>query len=215
MTRHANPAGEGASIGATWEGLTVLSVAVDNGYETIVQQLLENGAEVSSPMLYEEASRGYGAVVRLLIKRGVNVDAKTERGRTALHRAAEEGQETTVRLLVEEGTDLRAEDESGTMAIHLAATNGHKTVVRLLLEGADVRADGGPGEMTPCRAEATAQLYSAVTNGDEQMVQLLLGRGTDTAAKDKSKCTLLHQAAKGGYEAVTRLLLKSGLTLTR
>jgi ankyrin repeat protein len=203
---------KGASIGVTWKGSTALSVAVDNGHETIVQQLLENGAEVSSPMLYEAASRGYGAVVRLLIKKGANVNAKTEQGRTALHGAAEEGQEATVRLLAEEGVDLTAEDESGTMAIHLAAANGHQAVVRLLLEEAGVRAGGRPGEMTPRQAgaEATAQLYSAVTNGDEQMVQLLLGRGADATAKDKSKCTLLHQAAKGGYEAVARLLLKSG-----
>ena len=145
---------KGVSIGVTWEGSTALSVAVDNRHETIVQQLLENGAEVSSPMPYEAASRGYGAVVQLLIKRRVNVNAKTERGRTALHGAAEEGQETTVRLLVEEGVDLTAEDESGTMAIHLAAANGCQAVVRLLLEEVDVRAGGRPGEMTPRRGGA-------------------------------------------------------------
>jgi ankyrin repeat protein len=96
-------------------------------------------------------------VVRLLIKGGVNVNAKTEQGWTALHGATKEGQETTVRLLVEERADLMAEDESGTMAIHLAATNGHEAVVRPLLEGADARADGGSGEMTvPGRGNSTA-----------------------------------------------------------
>jgi ankyrin repeat protein len=45
------------------------------------------------------AEKGHEAVVRLLLEKGADLNAKTRDGKTALHLAAEEGHETVVQLL--------------------------------------------------------------------------------------------------------------------
>jgi ankyrin repeat protein len=142
------------------------------------------------------AERGHEAVVRLLLEKGADVEAKTTFGETALPIAARGGHEAVVRLLLEKGADVEA--NNGWTALHWAAGVGHEAVVRLLLEkGADVEAKTDNG--------GTA-LHEAARGGHEAIVRLLLEKGADVEAKTTYGGTALHEAARGGHEAVVRLL---------
>jgi Ankyrin repeats (many copies)/Ankyrin repeats (3 copies) len=84
--------------------------------------------------LINAAREGHEAVVRQLLEKGANIDAKTNRRETALHKAAGNGHEAVVRLLLEKGANVDVEDSLRWTALHMAAGNGHEAVVRLLLE---------------------------------------------------------------------------------
>jgi ankyrin repeat domain-containing protein 50 len=70
--------------------------------------------------------------VQLLLEKGTDVEAKTDDGWTALHRAAAQGREAVVQLLLEKRADVEAKTDDGYTALHWAAERGHKAVVRLL-----------------------------------------------------------------------------------
>jgi ankyrin repeat domain-containing protein 50 len=55
-------------------------------------------------------------VIRLLLKKGADVNAKDNDGRTALYWAAREEHEAVVRLPVEKGADVNA-DGNGTTVL--------------------------------------------------------------------------------------------------
>src|SRR5436190_1806753 len=59
-------------------------------------------------------------------------------------------------------------------------------------------------------AEVNQTLHWAGLNGHEAIVQMLLDRGADVAAKDQSGRTPLHRAAKNGHEAVVQMLVDRG-----
>lgn len=78
------------------------------------------------------------AVVKLLIKHGVDVNVQDESRRTVLHDATEANDAKTVQLLLENGADSNAVDMSGMTALELAASLGNIEVAEVLLkEGAD------------------------------------------------------------------------------
>ncbi|KAM0425178.1 hypothetical protein ACHAPT_009495 [Fusarium lateritium] len=144
---------------------------------------------------------GHRAVVKLLLEKGADIEAK-DYGRTPLSWAALEGHEAVVWLLLEKGADIEAKDNDGLTPLLLAAMMGREAVVRLLLEkGADIEAKDNDG-LTP--------LSLAVVMGHEAIVRLLLEKGADAEAEDNDGQTPLSRAVVMGHEAIVRLLLEKG-----
>uniref|UniRef100_A0A3Q1H3H9 Uncharacterized protein n=1 Tax=Anabas testudineus TaxID=64144 RepID=A0A3Q1H3H9_ANATE len=84
------------------------------------------------------AAGGQDDILRLLIKKGVRVNARQKNGTTALMHAAEKNFLTTVAILLEAGSYVNAQTLSGETALMKACKRGNADVVRLLLEyGAD------------------------------------------------------------------------------
>ncbi|MCA1605301.1 MAG: ankyrin repeat domain-containing protein, partial [Acidobacteria bacterium] len=73
-----------------------------------------------------------------MIARGLDINARTDFGSTALSRAASNGHIGTVEALIAKGADVNA---SKGAALKSAAGQGHLNVVQFLLDkGADVNA---------------------------------------------------------------------------
>lgn len=87
------------------------------------------------------------AALRLLLRRGADVNIKTNAGETALQEVAAQGDEETVELLLKHNADVCVKAESGDTALHWAARYGSPETVRLLLQsGADATAWTEAGE---------------------------------------------------------------------
>jgi ankyrin repeat protein len=147
------------------------------------------------------------AVVKLLIERGIDVEAENESTyKTALHLTAESGHEAVVKLLIERGANLEARDNFQETPLHLAASSGQEAVVKLLIEkGVNLEAK-----------EQTKQtpLHLAAENGHESVVKLLIEKGVNLEAEgDILDKTALHLAAGKGHEAVVKLLIEKGVNL--
>lgn len=73
-------------------------------------------------------------VIRLLIKAGAKVNAKTDEGWTALMAAANSGSIEAVKLLLEAGANINHRDRDKDTALSLAEKIEHLNIVKLLRE---------------------------------------------------------------------------------
>ncbi|KAF5637154.1 ankyrin repeat [Fusarium sp. NRRL 52700] len=200
---------------------TPLSYAAEQGYETVIKLLIDNGADKDSrgngeyqddertPLSFA-AEKGHEAVVRILINWGACLHlaggTEFEQGWTPLSYATRCGHKSVVTLLLESGAELEY-DNSGRTALSHAAENGHKDIAILLLQhGAepDLR-------MTCPREFGRTALSFAAQNGHQDIVQLLLNASTNKIdSTDQSGVSPLSYASIEGHESIVSLLLEQG-----
>ena len=181
--------------------------AHQHGYSNIADYLRDCKARIEKGQhkieLFDAARNGNIKIVRLLLDKGADVNAKDRSGKTAMILAAKNGHADIVRLLLDKGADVNAKADDDTTALMQAAEKGNVDVVRALLEkGADVnvrRLDG-----------STALMYAA-KNDNVDAVRVLLDNGADVNATINSEgTTALIQSAINGYADVVRALLDKG-----
>jgi ankyrin repeat protein len=73
------------------------------------------------------------ARIRLLLKKGADVNAKDGNRRTPLMHAAQGGHDALCRLLIKKGADIDARDDGNETALMKAAMCGHSKICALLI----------------------------------------------------------------------------------
>ncbi|KAL8708290.1 MAG: hypothetical protein Q9225_007621 [Loekoesia sp. 1 TL-2023] len=124
------------------------------------------------------AAFGLTSIVRCLLREGLDIDAGSDTGRTALMFTAETGHTDTIKALLEAGADVNKADAAGVTALMVAASEGHDNVVKLLLD------NGAKLEI--------ADVYGATFRGYLEAVDFLLNRGADITAQNDTGETVLH-----------------------
>jgi uncharacterized protein len=102
-------------------GKTALMVAMDGGKGVGMAGGPGDIREGIAPPFREVSNRNPIDAVKLLLEAGVDPDAKTPDGDTALHLAAFAGKLDIVRTLVEGGADLNVKDASGKTALQVVS----------------------------------------------------------------------------------------------
>ncbi|XP_075418985.1 M-phase phosphoprotein 8-like [Tenrec ecaudatus] len=124
----------------------VLRDAVKNGDYSTVKGALNSSEEYNLEqedsrgltLVMQAAAGGHDDVLRLLIKKGANVNGRHRNGKTALTHAAEKNFLTTVAILLEAGAFINAQQNNGETALMKACKRGNSDIVRLVIEcGAD------------------------------------------------------------------------------
>jgi ankyrin repeat protein len=153
--------------------------------------------------LADAAKRGDQAVVRALIERGVDVNAKGVDGTTALHQAVHAEQLTVADMLLRGGADPAARDRYGVTPLYLACLNGSAEMIRRLLDaGVDPNTLDATGETA---------LMTAARNGLSSGLQVLLDRGARVDASDPEfGQTALMIAVRENHAAAVDLLIRAG-----
>jgi len=131
--------------------------------------------------------------VQALITRGASVNAKDDRGRTALHWASKKGHVEVVRVLLRCGARIDSLDEEGRTPAILAMENDRTPVVEYLA------AQG-----------AAVSLHLAAYLGDSKKVNDSIKGGADVNSRDQDDWTALHCAASRGHRDVVELLITAG-----
>ncbi len=171
-----------------------------------------------------------------LIRRGAEVEASTENGKTALMLAAAEGDRVAVATILDAGADVNATNDNGGTALMYAAAQSRAEVVEALLErGAAVDHVSGNGwtALTIAAAKDQAEvarlllaagadpnrtdvygwtpLMRAIGAGQLRSAQVLVAhpRAVVTQANDEG-WSALHLAAARGYVELVRGLLERG-----
>ena len=159
-------------------------------------------------------------VIKLLIRRGANIDAQDCVENTALHKAAQAGDIDMVRLLISKKARVSVKNDSGKSALDLAcAGNKSKVIEHLLKSGATCEPD----------ASGRTELHEAIEGGcDADIIKLFVSKDVDVNAKDNEgfskspyRClhTLLtligalHFAATRGDKDILQTLINAGAVI--
>lgn len=80
------------------------------------------------------AYHGQAGIIQMLLDAGLDVDAVTRTGATALHKAAKWNNRIVARQLVEAGANVNVQDDSGLTPVMMAAQRGNEPMVHYLVE---------------------------------------------------------------------------------
>ncbi|KAK7415160.1 hypothetical protein QQX98_006104 [Neonectria punicea] len=189
---------------------TPVALAAECGHNSILKALLSAGAKFECPLpnmsapLHIAAARGNVDACRQLIRAGCNIEAESERNRTALFVATDANRPAVVELLVNHGANPDTPEYEPPLQI--AADIGNLDLLKILLAGRnfpDVDAKGDTGETA---------LGIAAGYGDLDMVSCLIDHGADPNLRSGQRLSNkpLQLAAHGKRQNVMIELLKRG-----
>lgn len=197
-------------------------------------------AQGAPDTLLQAAARGDAAAVRRLVGAGAALEARDERGRTALLVATDANAVEVARLLIAAGADVNAKDGQADSPYLLAGARGRVEILRATLAaGADLKSTNryGGTALTPAchygHVEAVRVLLrtrielnhvnrlgwtcllEAVILGDggprhQEIVRLVTAAGADPNLADTQGVSPLAHARARGQGKVVELLVKAG-----
>ncbi|KAL3837771.1 hypothetical protein ACJIZ3_022362 [Penstemon smallii] len=164
---------------------------------------------------------------KVLVGAGVNVDARSKDGRTALCRAAANGDRRMVEMLLEAGADPTIGDvDSCRSAIDVARDKGHMEIVKVLERGESVLHAARRGELDILESllekGATSNfsdqygltpLHVAAIKGNKDVVMMLVEFGANIDSQDTEGHTPLHLAVEGGSIETVEILINRGANI--
>lgn len=114
-----------------FNGDTALMIAAFKGNRVAVDALIARGAEVQHPgwtPLHYAAMGGHNDIVKLLLDRGAQLDARSPNNTTPVMMAAWGGKIYTVKLLLDVGADAMLKNDHGMNAIDFALHGGYQDI---------------------------------------------------------------------------------------
>lgn len=203
------------------ERTPLLIAARQDGAYPVVKLLIEKGADIKvlDPVPDFFSGPGMNALmlaaktsdvrtVKLLAERGLDVNAKSPNGDTAIFEAAWAGNTDVVRYLISKGADVNAEMAKfpfkGFTALAIASAVDHAEIADILIAaGARVSARDGAG-YEPLQWAAMSE------RGDAHLVRSLIRAGANVNVKGAFDETAFTWAARRGHTAIVDALKEAG-----
>ncbi len=187
--------------------------AIENGQDSAVNVLLIEGPNIDmiddtqETFLHKVAYTPHRNVLRVLLSSEINVNARNNAGRTAMHITIAHGREALLRGLIDAGADLFAKTHHQSSALDLAIESKNERIVHLLLEkGLEAPLCIAGGEDKFQYMKASHSLYT--------VAQLLIAHGIESRERSGSEISALHAMVEKGQLDGIRILLKGGADVT-
>jgi hypothetical protein len=175
-------------------------LASGTGADSTLERSRELPLCIGATPLHVAVANGRREIVPLLLRQGADVNARTIRSVTPLHKAVEYPE--LIDLFVDAGADVNAKDSFARTPLHWAVrANQPRSVQRLLTLGSSLQA-------VDCDRETP--LHHAARGRHLGIASILLAAGAEIDARGNYGMTPLHVAADCGHEDVCQLLLEQG-----
>lgn len=193
--------------------MTPLTNAAKDGNISTMNALLDKGANVnevssgrwsSMPLhwaLVDDNKNSY-EVVKLLISKGADVNARNSEGQTPLILAATNNRIELCKILVNAGALVNVKDNNGISPLNKAAEHTNVELVKYFFErGADV------GDI---HKNGYDYLWHAVSSNNPEMIDFLIEKGVDINEKDNAGISILMVAAMSNDIDMAKHLIIKG-----
>lgn len=151
--------------------------------------------------LSRASSKGHEEIVKLLLDKGADIEAKVSLGGiSALSLACKDGHDSTVMLLLNRNARIDGTDKHGLAPLHYSCHFGRQIVTKLLL---DFRANIN----SICEKRFTP-LHKACDKGYTQCVKELLMHGANTDVVNNDGKTPFDLAFEGKHQSTIECLLE-------
>ncbi|MEE9910523.1 MAG: ankyrin repeat domain-containing protein [Deltaproteobacteria bacterium] len=213
---------------------TALIYASIKGHVSVVRELLRKKADVNVKNLAKGDALIYAVmgqktpVVKVLLSSGARVTDQYDDGKSALMMAVHDGSTDIARLLISHKADVNAADPNQMTALMMACEKGNAELVEALLKaGADIHRKSKYGDTALGKAIAghhlpvvkilvkkggyvdrQEALFSAVMNGNLEIVRLLLTKDADVNRRGFGGGTLLMLAVDKNLPLVKFLMAR-------
>jgi ankyrin repeat protein len=195
---------------------------------TSEEQLEDKDETTSFTPLLTYSHLGEVEVAKRLLQARADTEAVDREGKTALMCAVKEGNMEMALLLINYKANLEATltDENCMTPLMMAGIQGNVDLVRVLIEkGANLEAvteapsdkveamqGPSPGNNTSARGGQTPLMLASI-GGHVEAIRLLIEKGANVEAADKSGMTPLILASFTGHVQAIRMLIEKGANL--
>jgi ankyrin repeat protein len=217
---------------------SALQAAAMGGRTTIVQRLLEAGADVNTQAgrfgtaLTGACRQGNATLADILLRAGAAVNVQAGVYGTALQAACRSGSHLLVSFLLDAGADVNLTGGAYCTSLQAAARDGYEEIVQLLIQrGASVNLKGGVfgsaleaaavgGHrraveiLWEAKAEAGVSLQMSCLRGHQDVVQYFLDQGCDLNEHPERSETALQAALAGQHHSLVDRLLGLGADIS-
>jgi len=194
-----------------YSGWTPLTIAIRHSKDTVINLLLEHGADVNlatesplssknntTPLILASDNTSVD-IVKALLEKGARVNDINGKGFTALYIAVFRGYAEMVSVLLESGADVHTGPNPLLATVNYDRWAELLPIAKLLLEaGADIN--------KPSKNDSQTVLMRAVQEGNPDMVRFFLAAGARLADKDEQGRTAEIFAKRGDNKEIIELL---------
>ena len=191
-------------------GTPLIAAIVNNHFELVDEMIREFSAdpnyihENGQTLIHMAAVKGFNKVIKILLKYGVDINCKTEDGRTPLLLAVDYNHfELVDEMIGKFKADPNLPSDDGVTPICHAATKGYSEIIKILLKyGVDIN----------CRMiGGSTPLLLAVYNNHCDLVDEMIGKlEADPNLPNNDGSTPMFIAASEGFNEIIKILLKHG-----
>ena len=200
------------------QSFQLLLSAVLTGNIQVATHLLDSSPDLinqsdssGNTLLHIATTTNNTEMIRLLLSKGANYDARNNQDFTPLHVAATHGYSDTIGLLLDAGADIELLSSKQHSPLHLAIINNHTNVATLLIES-PARISERLRVINQEDYQGNTPLHLSVLARNTDIITLLLSHGANQESFNNNGFTPLYLAAINGTQDAIRIFLdwKSG-----
>ena len=194
-------------------GFTALIIAAAQGHATVVDYLIDAGADPSAvhenkvTALIYAASSNHVDVMKVLLEKGkADIDAKHTNGGTALLEATTSGSVEAMKFLIERGAAFDLRDDDGVTPLMAVGSQKNETAQQVILDALKAKYSGQAflDHMNLFSHSGGSAVMFAAAAGNAKLVKELIGLGAEVKSVAQATPEYLEKIKKAAAEGTTQ-----------